>query len=57
MDLQQGGRLGGGPAAEEFAFGAVPVFLGRAVPSAASLPVGIGEAGDLFMGWRRGSNG
>src|SRR5438045_3936734 len=45
----------GSPAAEQFLFGAVPIFLGRAVLPAASLPVGIGKAGNLLM--RRRGNG
>ena len=45
------------PEAEQFPFGAVPVFFGRAVLPAASLPVGIGQAGNLFMGRRGNGNG
>jgi hypothetical protein len=41
----------------EFALGAEPVFLGRAVRVAASLPIGISEAGDFLMGQRRRSQG
>src|ERR1019366_7423516 len=44
------GHFVGGPT-ELVAFGGVPVFLGRAVPAAAGLPVGISEAGDLIVGW------
>ena len=57
MGPQQVRRCGAGSAAEEFAFGAVPVFLGRAVPPAASLPVGVGEAGDFLMGRGQSGNG
>jgi hypothetical protein len=41
----------------QFAFRAVPVFQVKAVLPAAGLPVGIGEAGDLRMGWGRRGNG
>src|ERR1019366_1780775 len=57
MGLQRVGRLGVGPAPEEFAFGAKPVFLGRAVRMAASLPAGISEAGDFLMGRRQDRHG
>ena len=38
-------------------FGAVPVFLVRAVLAAAGLPVGISEARDLVVGWGWRRNG
>jgi hypothetical protein len=50
-------QFGGGPAEEEVALGAVPVFLCRPVLAAARFPVGIGEAGDFLMGRGRGRNG
>src|ERR1035441_2837514 len=46
-----------GPAAEQFAFGAVPVFAVKAVLAAVGLPVGISEAGDLILGWGRKGHG
>ena len=44
------------PAAQQFGFGAVPVFLGGTVLAAARFPVGVREAGDFFVGGGGWSN-
>ena len=45
-DLQFEERAAG----QQFAFGAVPVFLGGTMLAAARFPVGVREAGDFFVG-------